>query len=65
MKKYPDRFLGRCATCLDNATLNSAPCRTGYGNGDPVTESDCLIRSARKAYDEKQSASERVDGGKL
>lgn len=48
--KFPTEFLGRCQTCLDNAHLDSAPCKLGYANGQPISDDDCLIRSARKNY---------------
>lgn len=51
---YPHEFLGRCATCLDNANLASEPCRKVPGlNGSPVIDDDCLIYKARKAYDQE------------
>jgi hypothetical protein len=54
MKKYPTEFLGRCATCLDNAYLDDLPCKT----------SDCLVRNAKKIHDEEHAttAQERKDG---
>lgn len=56
--KYPHEFLGRCATCLDNANLSSAPCRPVLGlNGSPVIADDCLVYRAQRAYDK-----ERADG---
>lgn len=51
MSKYPNEFLGRCQTCLDNAMLSSAPCRIGYGNGMPLRDDDCMIRRERKRHD--------------
>lgn len=56
--KYPHEFLGRCATCLDNAYLSDSPCRVGHGNGQPVNENDCLIYEARKQYDADKTAKE-------
>lgn len=57
-KKYPNEFLGRCGTCLDNAHLGSESCRIGYGVGQPVHEEDCLIRRARKQYDTELTAAQ-------
>lgn len=63
MSKYPNEFLGRCQTCLDNAMLSSKPCMTksdypginGYlMNGVPFGDYDCMVRRAQKHYDEKQ-----------
>jgi hypothetical protein len=64
---YPHEFLGRCATCLDNAYLSSEPCMrvgdypgiNGYLlNGVPLRDDDCAIRRARKAHDGETSAQE-------
>jgi hypothetical protein len=49
-ERFPHEFLGRCSTCLDNAYLDSESCLLGYGNGMPVTEDECLIRSSKKAW---------------
>jgi len=55
LTKYPDEFLGRCQTCLDNATLSSTPCPLGHGlNGAPVNEDECMIRRERKRYDQEK-----------
>jgi hypothetical protein len=54
MKKYPNEFLGRCATCLDNAYLSSTPCPLGYGNGMPLNEDQCVVRRAQKQHDKEQ-----------
>lgn len=56
MKKYPHEFLGRCQTCLDNAYLSSKPCRTGYGNGMPLHDGECMIACAQQRYDAEQAA---------
>lgn len=57
--KYPHEFLGRCQTCLDNASLSNTPCRLArehYGlngyllNGMLMNDEDCLIRQAQAAY---------------
>lgn len=55
MRKYPDEFLGRCQTCLDNAMLSSEPCRIGYGVGQPVHKDYCMVRRAREQYDREQA----------
>ena len=55
MKTYPDKFLGRCQICLDNAVLSNEPCKSGYGNGVPLSKEDCPIYMARKRYDEAQT----------
>jgi hypothetical protein len=57
--KFPDEFLGRCQTCLDNALLSSHPCPLGYGNGMPVNEDECMIRRARKQYLREQTTETR------
>lgn len=50
---YPHEFLGRCQTCLSNAYLSSQPCRTGYGNGMPLRDDECMVRRAQRQYDEE------------
>ena len=50
---YPNEFLGRCATCLDNAYLSSEPCKHGYGNGMPCGHDRCLIEIGRERYREE------------
>lgn len=55
-KKYPHEFLGRCATCLDNAYLSSEPCPTGSGNGMPLKERDCLVKINQEVFDKRQEA---------
>jgi len=54
-RKYPNEFLGRCQTCLDNAMLSREPCSPGYGNGQPLSARDCLIYCAREQYDREQA----------
>lgn len=56
---YPKEFLGRCQTCLDNAMLHMGPCRTGFGNGMPLRDEDCLIARAQISYDREQSETTR------
>lgn len=51
MKRNPDwqsEFLGRCAFCLDNASLDGPPCFDRF-TGQKVGEADCLILKVRKA----------------
>lgn len=55
MAAYPNEFLGRCATCLGNAMLSSTPCRIGLGQGMPLNDDQCLIRTARKDYDQERA----------
>lgn len=58
--KYPHEFLGRCATCLDNAYLSNEPCLLKMGvNGAPLFEDDCMIFRGRKAYDAARSTNRR------
>ena len=52
--QYPNEFIGRCQTCLGNANLSAEPCRVGFGQGQPVVDSDCMIRRARAAYDKER-----------
>ena len=59
-RKYPSEFIGRCGTCLDNAYLDSAPCRTGYGQGMPLNEDECMIRRAQKCYDAAHTATKDI-----
>lgn len=53
--KYPSEFLGRCATCLDNAYLDREPCKHGYGNGMPSGHDRCLIELAREDFDKTRA----------
>ncbi len=62
--KYPDEFLGRCQTCLNNAMLSSEPCRIGYGNGMPLHDDQCMIRRERKLHDAALMDDQRLEGGK-
>lgn len=55
MKNYPNDFLGRCQTCLDNVLLSSKPCKIGYGIGMPLNEGECLVLRAQKQYDQDQN----------
>jgi hypothetical protein len=56
---FPSEFLGRCATCLDNAHLDSKPCTIGYGQGRPLNDDECLIRRCQKAYLREREALSR------
>ena len=57
--KYPNEFLGRCATCLDNANMANEPCPLRLGlNGYPVVASDCLIRKAQENYRKTHTAAD-------
>lgn len=62
MAKYPCEFIGRCHTCLDNAYLNNKPCQTGYGNGMPVSDDDCMVRRAQRKFDYKRTTSQPTSG---
>lgn len=60
--RYPNDFLGRCQTCLDNAYLSSAPCQIGYGNGMPLNDDACAIRHGRRMYDDLERKPQRAGG---
>lgn len=63
MPTYPNEFLGRCATCLDNAMLSSKPCQSGPCNGMPRRDDECLVRRCQQAYDREHALS-AADGAK-
>jgi hypothetical protein len=48
-KERKTEFLGRCATCLDNAYSNAKPCLLGHRPGQPRDDSECLIRQFNAA----------------
>lgn len=48
---YPQEFLGRCQTCLGNCFLNDKPCLSGYGNGMPLRDEECMVRRTQQQYD--------------
>lgn len=49
--KYPTEFLGRCATCLENAMLDDDPCSVSHLPGHPLRQDECMVWRAQKRYD--------------